>query len=255
MASLAKLSEEDPTFKFKIDEETGQTVISGMGELHLEIIAGRLKREFLVDTNQGKPQVVYRETISEAVEHEEIFRRELAGQEHFAALKIRISPMTRGTGNRFKDKCGSADLTEVFLNAISQGIREAGTAGPLLGYPVIDVETTLLDIQIKENLSDEMAFKVAAAMAFKSACAQAAPTLLEPIMKAEVLVPEEFIGEVINDLNGRQGKIGQITVRGPVQVLTASVPLSKMFGYSTTLRSLSQGRGTFSMQFSHYDKA
>ncbi|MBW1787345.1 MAG: elongation factor G [Deltaproteobacteria bacterium] len=255
MASLGKLSDEDPTFKFRIDEETGQTVISGMGELHLEIIAGRLKREFLVDTNQGKPQVVYRETISEAAEHEEIFRRELAGQEHFAGVRIRTSPLPRGTGSRFTDKCGNPDLTEVFLNAVRQGIREAESAGALMGYPVIDIETTLLDIQVKENLSDEMAFKVAAAMAFKSACAQAAPILLEPIMEAEVLVPEEFIGEVINDLNGRQGKIGQITIRGSVQVLTASVPLSKMFGYSTTLRSLSQGRGTFSMQFSHYDKA
>ncbi len=253
MDSLNKLSDEDPTFKFRIDGETGQTIISGMGELHLEIIVGRLKREFLVDTNQGKPQVVYRETIAESVEHEEIFQRELAGQNHFAGVKIRVSPLPRGTANLFLEQCDDPNLSEEFLNAISQGITEAETSGVLMGYPVIDVQTAILDVQIREA-SDEMAFKIATAMAFKNACDKAAPLLLEPIMKAEVLVPEEFMGEVISDLNTRQGKIEQITTKGKVQVLTASVPLSKMFGYSTSLRSASQGRGTFTMQFSHYDK-
>jgi len=252
--SLNKLSDEDPTFKFRIDDETGQILISGMGELHLEIIIGRLQREFFVQTNQGKPQVVYRETVTRPVEREEIFHRELAGQQHFAGVRLEISPLPRSTGNVFVDRCESPDLTEDFLNSIKQGILEAEMGGVLMGYPVIDVQATLLDIQIKETFSDVMAFKVASTMAFKNACQKASPMLLEPIMKTAILVPEEFMGEVISDLNARQGKIEEITSKGPVQVLTARVPLSKMFGYSTSLRSVSQGRGTFSMQFSHYDK-
>jgi elongation factor G len=252
--SLGKLSDEDPTFKYRIDEETGQTVISGMGELHLEIVVNRLRREFLVDTNQGKPQVVYRETLSKQVEHEETFQRELAGQQHFAGVKIELSPLPRGTGNRVVDRCRNPNLTEEFMNAIKEGLEEAMSTGILMGYPVIDVEAAVLDVRIHELHSDAMAFRVAASMAFRNACQQADPVLLEPIMKAEILIPEEFLGEVIGDLNARGGKIDQITSKGPVQVLTASVPLSKMFGYSTALRSVSQGRGTFTMQFSHYDK-
>jgi len=251
---LNKLSDEDPTFRFRVDEDTDQIIISGMGELHLEIITGRLKREFLVETNQGKPQVVYRETITKTIEYEEVFQRELGGQQHFAGVRIEISPLPRGSGNRFVDKCENPDITEEFLNVITQGISEAGTSGVLMGYPVIDVQTALLDLQIKDT-SDEMAFKIAATMAFKNACQNASPLLLEPIMSAEILVPEKFTGEVISDLNMRQGKIEQITSKGPIQVLTVSVPLSKMFGYSTSLRSASQGRGTFTMQFSHYDKS
>jgi elongation factor G len=188
------------------------------------------------------------------MEQEEVFQREIAGQQHFAGVKIEISPLPRNTGNRFADRCENPDLTEEFLNSIMQGISESEVSGVLMGYPILDVQTSLLDVQIRET-SDAMAFKVAAAMAFKNACQAANPILLEPIMKAEVLVPEEFTGEVISDLNTRQGKIEQIAVKGPVQVLKASVPLSKMFGYSTSLRSASQGRGTFTMQFSHYDKA
>jgi len=251
---LNKLSDEDPTFRFRIDEDTDQIIISGMGELHLEIITGRLKREFLVETNQGKPQVVYRETVTKTVEHEEIFQRELGGQQYFAGVMIEISPLPRGSGNRFVDRCKNPDITEEILNSITQGVSEAGTSGVLMGYPVIDVQTALLDLQIKDT-SDEMAFKIAATMAFKNACQNANSILLEPIMKAEILVPEEFTGEVISDLNMRQGKIEQITSKGPIQVLTVSVPLSKMFGYSTSIRSASQGRGTFTMQFSHYDKS
>jgi elongation factor G len=252
--ALKKLSDEDPTFKHRIDEETGQTLISGMGELHLEIIVGRLQREFSVATNQGKPQVVYRETITKKTVHEEVFQRELAGQQHFAGVRIEISPLPRGHANRFVDRCANPDLTAEFLTAVREGAQEAAASGSLMGYPVIDIETALLDAQIDENDSDALAFKVAASMAFQNACAKAAPALLEPIMKAEIIIPEEFMGEVIGDLNIRQGKIGQITSKGPVQVLTASLPLSKMFGYSTTLRSLSQGRGTFTMQFDHYDR-
>ena len=252
--SLAKLSDEDPTFKFRIDEETGQTIISGMGELHLEIIIGRIKREFFVETNHGKPQVVYRETVEKKTEHEEIFQRELAGQQHFAGVKIEISPLSQGSGNRFIDRCANPDLTEEFLEAISESVKEASSSGVLMGYPVIDVATTLLDVQINVVYSDAMAFKIATAMAFQNVCQRANPILLEPVINAEILIPEEFMGEVIGDLNTRQGKIGQITNKGPVQVLTARVPLSKMFGYATSLRSISQGRGTFTMQFSHYDK-
>lgn len=254
LAALSKLTDEDPTFRFKIDEETGQTVISGMGELHLEIIIGRLKRDFSVETNHGKPQVVYRETVTSAADQEEVFQREIAGQQHFAGVKLEVSPMPRGTGNSFADRCESPELTEEFLAAIRQGISEAETSGVLMGYPVIDVQTSLLDVRIKETFSDEMAFKVATTMAFKNACQKAGPLLLEPIMKAEILVPEEFTGEVVSDINTRQGKIEQIAAKGPVQVLTARIPLSKMFGYSTSLRSVSQGRGTFTMQFSHYDR-
>lgn len=251
--SLSKLSDEDPTFKYRVDDETGQIILSGMGELHLEIITGRIKREFLVDTNQGKPQVVYRETITKAVTHEEIFEKELAGQQHFAGVTIEISPRPRGSGNRFVDHCENPRLTEDFIRAIQEGIDEAVISGTLIGYPVIDVETTLLDVKIHELNSDVMAFKVAAEMAFQNACRQADPILLEPVMETEILVPEEFMGEVIGDLQMRQGKINQILTKGPVQVLSASAPLSKMFGYSTVLRSVTQGRGTFSMQFSHYD--
>jgi elongation factor G len=193
--------------------------------------------------------------VTSSADQEEIFQREIAGQQHFAGVKLEVSPTARGMGNRFVDKCKSPELTEEFLAAIKQGISEAETGGVIMGYPVIDVKTTLLDVQIKETFSDEMAFKVAATMAFKNACQKADPLLLEPIMEAEIMLPEEFTGEVINDLNARQGKIEQITTKGPVQVLTARIPLSKMFGYSTSLRSVSQGRGTFTMQFSAYDRA
>lgn len=255
MDGLAKLADEDPTFRYHVDEETGQTIVSGMGELHLEIILGRLKREFLAETNQGKPQVVYRETITETLTHREVFQRELAGQQYYAGVTIEVSPLPRGTGNRFADRCDHPGLTDVFLEAIRQGVDEAEESGVLLGYPVIDVQTALLQVDIKENVSDAMAFKVAAAMAFRNACSQAGPLELEPIMKVEILVPDEFVGEVIGDLNTRQGRIEQILSEGAVQALIARAPLSRMFGYSTALRSVSQGRANFTMQFSHYDKA
>jgi len=254
MDVLMKLTDEDPTFKFRIDDETGQTLISGMGELHLEIIVNRIRRDFLVDTNQGKPQVVYRETISETAEHEEVFERELAGQAHYAMVRLEVSPNARGAGNVFINHCKKTGLPEEFLQAISEGVTEAADGGVLMGYPVIDAKAILLDVGINEASSDIMSFKVAAAKAFENGCKKAGPVMLEPIMKVEILVPDEFMGDVIGDLNSRQGKIEQITHKGPVQVLDASIPLSKTFGYSTAIRSVSQGRATFSMQFSHYDK-
>lgn len=253
--SLNKLSDEDPTFRHKIDEETGQIIISGMGELHLEVLVGRIKREFLVDVNQGKPQVVYRETITRKVIHEEVFERELAGQQHFAGVRLEIFPLAREGKNRFVDRCENPNLTEEFLAAIKDGVDEAAAGGILVGYPAIDIQTVLLDARIHEQYSDPMAFKIAAQLAFENACRTAEPILLEPVMRTEILLPEEFMGEVIGDLNTRQGKIEQIMSKGPIQVITASVPLSKMFGYSTALRSVSQGRATFTMQFSHYDRA
>jgi elongation factor G len=253
MDVLLKLSDEDPTFKFRIDDETGQTLISGMGELHLEIIVNRIRRDFLVDTNQGKPQVVYRETISSSVAHEEVFEKELAGQAHYAMVRLEISPNARGTGNSFENRCEKPGLSEEFLQAIREGVAEAADGGVLMGYPVIDTKAVLMDAGINDASSDAMSFKIAAGKAFENGCKKADPIMLEPIMKVEILVPDEFMGDVIGDLNSRQGKIEQITHKGPVQVLTASIPLSKTFGYSTAIRSVSQGRATFSMQFSHYD--
>ncbi len=251
--ALSKLTEEDPTFKFRLDEDTSQIIISGMGELHLEVITERLKREYSVDVKLGRPQVVYRETITKDIIHEEIFEKEIAGQKHFAGVKIQLSPLNSGSEVRFVDRCENPNLTEEILSHISEGIKEASTSGPLMGYPLIRIQVALLDIKLHELYSDLMSFRVASSMAIQKASQMGEPILLEPIMKVEVLVPDEFMGEVINDLNMRQGRIENITSQEPIQIIKASVPLSKMFGYSTALRSASQGRGTFTMQFSHYD--
>jgi elongation factor G len=253
--TLTKVADEDPTFKFSVDEDTGQTVISGMGELHLEVLAQRLGREFLLDVNTGKPQVVYRETISKKAAVETVFDREWGGVMHFAAIKIEVSPMDRGTGDRFVNKCSNPLMTEEFINSIEQGVKEASQSGVLMGYPVIDVETILLDAKVKELLSTPLSFKIVASLAFKEVCGLAVPVVLEPIMKVEIIAPEEFVGDVIGDLNTRGGRIERITAKGTAKILAATAPLSKMFGYSTALRSASQGRATFTMQFSHYDKA
>jgi len=253
--TLTKVADEDPTFKFTVDEDTGQIIISGMGELHLEVLAQRLRREFFLDVNTGKPQVVYRETVSKKSEIEKVFDREWGGVMHFAGIKIDVSPMERGKGGRFVNKCSNPLMTEEFINSTEEGIKEASESGVLMGYPVIDVETILLDARVKESLSTPLSFKIVASMAFKEACELALPVLLEPIMKVEIIVPEEFVGDVISDLNTRGGRMERITTKGTVKILAAIVPLSKMFGYSTALRSASQGRATFTMQFSHYDKA
>jgi elongation factor G len=252
--TLTKVADEDPTFKFTLDEDTGQIIISGMGELHLEILAQRLRREFLLDVNTGKPQVVYRETISKKAALEKVFDREWAGVMHFAAIKIEVSPMERGKGSRFVNNCSNPLMTKEFINSIEEGVEEASESGVLMGYPVIDVESILLDAHVKELLSTPLSFKIVASMAFKEACGLALPILLEPIMKIEIIVPEEFVGDVIGDLNTRGGRIERIATKGAVKILAAIAPLSKMFGYSTALRSASQGRATFTMQFSHYDR-
>lgn len=252
--TLQKIDDEDPTFRFALDEDTGQMIISGMGELHLEVLAQRLRREFSLAVNTGKPQVVYRETVSKKATTESVFDREWGGVMHFAGVTIEVSPMDRGTGNRFVNKCSNPLMTEEFIDSVDEGIREASESGVLMGYPVIDVETTLFDATLKEQ-STPLSFKIVASMAFRKACESASSVLLEPIMKVEIIVPEEFVGDVINDLNTRGGKIERITTKGPAKILAAIVPLSNMFGYSTALRSSSQGRATFTMQFSHYDKA
>ncbi len=252
---LTKVGDEDPTFKFKVDEDTGQTVISGMGELHLDVLAQRLRREFLLDVNTGKPQVVYRETISKRASVETVFDREWGGVMHFAGIELEASPMERGKGDRFVNRCSNPLMTEEFINSIEEGIKGASESGVLMGYPVIDVETVLVDAKVKEQLSTPLSFKIVASMAFKEVCELAMPVLLEPIMKIEIIAREEFVGDVIGDLNTRGGRIERITTKGTVKILAAIVPLSKMFGYSTALRSASQGRATFTMQFSHYDKA
>ncbi|GAF69123.1 unnamed protein product, partial [marine sediment metagenome] len=253
--TLQKIDDEDPTFRFALDEDTGQMIISGMGELHLEVLAQRLRREFSLAVNTGKPQVVYRETVSKKATTESVFDREWGGVMHFAGVTIEVSPMDRGTGNRFVNKCSNPLMTEEFIDSVDEGIREASESGVLMGYPVIDVETTLFDATLKEQFSTPLSFKIVASMAFRKACESASSVLLEPIMKVEIIVPEEFVGDVINDLNTRGGRIERITTKGPAKILAAIVPLSNMFGYSTALRSSSQGRATFTMQFSHYDKA
>jgi elongation factor G len=255
MDSLEKLADEDPTFHFTVDEDTGQTIISGMGELHLEVLVQRLKREFYIDVNTGKPQVVYRETISKKTLYEKVFDREWAGELHYAGVEIEVAPMDRGKGNLFVNACSNSLLTEEFLSAVTQGVEEASGSGVIMGYPVIDLKTTLHGIKVKEGISAALSFKIAASMAFKEACEKAGPVLLEPIMRLEIVVPEEFLGDVINDLNTRGGRIEQIETKGAVKMLETIAPLSRMFGYSTALRSCSQGRATFTMQFSHYDKA
>ena len=254
LGALTKVADEDPTFKFVFDEDTGQIIISGMGELHLEVLAQRLRREFFLDVNTGKPQVVYRETISKKAAIEKVFDREWGGVMHFAGIKIAVSPMQRGKGSRFVNNCSNPLMTEVFISSIAEGIKEALESGVLMGYRVIDVETILLGANVKEPLSTPLSFKIVASMAFKEACELALPVLLGPIMKVEIIVPEDFVGDVIGDLNARDGRIERITTKGTVKILAAIVPLSKMFGYSTALRSASQGRATFTMQFSHYDK-
>ncbi|HAA04704.1 MAG TPA: elongation factor G [Syntrophobacteraceae bacterium] len=251
--SLGKLSEEDPTFRFLEDPDTGQTVISGMGELHLEVLVTRLGREFGIAVNVGKPQVVHRETIRAEAQAQMIFDRELGGSRHYAMVAVQLSPRTRGSGNQVVNETPDKAIPEGFVPAIQQGVEDAMNSGLLMGYPVVDVDTRILGGTFMEGLSSEIAFRVAASMAFRKACELASPVLLEPYMAVEILVPDEFLGEVLGDLNMRKGRVEGIMARKAVQAVEAIVPLSRMFGYSTALRSCSQGRATFTMRFSHYD--
>ena len=251
---LNKFTTEDPTLRVKQDEETGQMILSGMGELHLEVIVSRMQREFNTLVNVGKPQVVYRESIEQTSEAVAQFDKEVAGQRHFGEVKLRLVPLKRRTGNRFSSQIGPDTLPEAYMPAVEKGVTEALSSGTLMGYPVFDVEAVLIGASYKEGQSSELAFQVSAAMACKEALANGSGYLLDPIMRAEVIVPEEFMGDVIGDLNARSGKIEAIEPKMGIQEIRATVPLAKMFGYSTGLRSATQGRGTFSMHFSHFDR-
>lgn len=250
--SLQKLAMEDPSFRVKVDSETGQTIISGMGELHLEIIVDRLLREFKVQANVGKPQVAYRETITKKVKSEGKFVRQAGGKGQYGHCWLDIEPNEPGKGYEFINKIVGGVIPREFIPSIDKGIKEACENGVLAGYPIVDVRVTVFDGSFHDVDSSEMAFKIAASMGFKDGCRSADPVLLEPMMKAEVLTPEEFMGNVIGDLNSRRGKVLNMTARQSTQVVSAEVPLAQMFGYATDLRSMSQGRASYSMEFSRY---
>jgi elongation factor G len=251
--ALAKLAEEDPTFRVYTDEETAQTIISGMGELHLEIIVDRLQREFKVNANVGRPQVAYRETIRLAVEKVEgRFVRQTGGRGQYGHVVVNLEPTEAGSGFVFEDKIVGGAIPREYVAPVQQGIREAMETGVVAGYPLIDIKATLIDGSYHDVDSSEIAFKVAGSMALREGVSKADPVLLEPIMDVEVVTPEEYLGDVMGDLSSRRGKIGGMVQRAQAQVVGASVPLAEMFGYSTTLRSLSQGRAVYTMQFAHY---
>ena len=250
--ALMKLAEEDPTFRTYTDEETGQTIIAGMGELHLEIIVDRLLREFKVEANVGAPQVAYKETIRKAVEQETKYSRQTGGKGQYGHVKIRVEPNESGKGYEFENKVVGGAIPKEYIPAVDAGIRGAMLSGTVAGYPVVDVKVTLYDGSYHEVDSSEMAFKIAGSMAFKEAMRKADPTLLEPIMKVCVIVPDEYMGDVIGDLNSRRGQIQGYEMRSGAQQIDAFVPLAEMFGYATDLRSRTQGRGQYTMEPSHY---
>jgi elongation factor G len=252
--ALQRLAEEDPTFRITYDEETGQTLIHGMGELHLEIIVDRLKREFKVNANVGKPQVSYRETIRKPVKVEGKYIRQTGGRGQYGHVWLELEPLPRGSGLEFVNKIVGGVIPQQFIPAVEAGVREAADRGVLAGYPVTDVRITLFDGSYHEVDSSDMAFKIAASQAFKDGVLKGDPVLLEPIMKLEIIVPEEYMGDVIGDLNSRRGRVEKIDFVNNTRVIKALVPLAEIFGYATTLRSLTQGRGIFSMEFSHYEE-
>jgi elongation factor G len=250
--ALSKLSDEDPTFKVKVDEETGQTLISGMGELHLEIIVDRMKREFKVEANIGKPQVAYRETITTTVQAEGKFVKQSGGRGKYGHVWIELSPNEPGKGYEFINAIVGGVVPKEYIPAVSQGIQDAMKNGVIAGFPMVDIKAKLYDGSYHDVDSDEISFKVAGSMAFQAAARKANPVLLEPIMSVEVITPEEYLGDVMGDLNSRRGKIEGFSARKDAQVIKAFVPLSEMFGYATVLRSMTQGRALYTMQFDHY---
>jgi elongation factor G len=252
--SLSKLTQEDPSFKVSFNEETNQTIISGMGELHLEIIVDRLLREFKVGANVGKPQVAYKETIRLAAKAEGKFIRQTGGRGQYGHVLVEIEPLEPGKGFEFENKIVGGSIPREYVPAVHKGIKEAVDRGILAGYPMVDIKAKLYDGSFHEVDSSEMAFKIAGSMAFKEAAKKAKPVLLEPIMGIEIVTPEEYMGDVIGDLNSRRGRIQNIERRGNAQVIKSQAPLAEMFGYATDLRSKTQGRATYTMQFSHYDE-
>jgi len=252
--ALGRLAEEDPTFHVRTDEETGQTIIAGMGELHLEILVDRMKREFKVEANVGKPQVAYRETIRKAVEQEGKYIKQTGGRGQYGHVWIKVEPLEPGGGYVFENKIVGGVVPREYIQPVNKGIEEALTSGVMAGYPVVDVKVALFDGSYHDVDSSELAFKIAGSMAFKDACRKANPVLLEPIMKVEVTTPEDYMGDVVGDLNRRRGKVNAMNQRGNVRVVDALVPLAEMFGYATELRSITQGRAAYTMQFEHYEE-
>ncbi len=254
--ALKKLSDEDPTFRIKTDEETAETIISGMGELHLDIIVDRMKREFGVGANVGRPQVAYKETIKQEAQAEGKYIRQSGGRGQYGHVWLRVEPQERGKGFEFVDAIKSGVIPNEFIPAVEKGVHEALDKGVVAGYPLVDLKVTLYDGTYHDVDSSEIAFKIAAAMALQEAARRAKPVLLEPIMKVEVIVPDNFLGEATGDLSSRRGHIEQMSDRSPLnlKVIDSKVPLSEMFGYATTIRSLTQGRGTYNMEFSHYEE-
>jgi elongation factor G len=251
--SLQKLAAEDPSFRVSSNPETGQTLISGMGELHLEIIVDRLLREFKVDANVGKPQVAYKETIRKPAEHEAKFIRQTGGRGQYGHVLLRVEPVEPGAGYAFVDGTKGGVIPREYIPAIEKGVKEAMESGVLAGYPVVDIKSTVLFGSYHDVDSSEIAFKIAGSMAFREAMTKASPVILEPVMSLEVVTPEDFMGDVISDISRRRGRIGGQEPRGNTQVISALAPLAEMFGYATDLRSRTQGRATFTMQFSHYE--
>jgi len=253
--ALQKLAEEDPTFQVKSNEETGQTLIAGMGELHLDIIVDRMKREFKVEANIGRPQVAYRETITTEVDAEEKYVKQSGGRGQYGHVKITLSPNEPGKGYEFVNKVVGGKIPREFIPAVDKGIKEALTRGILAGYPVVDIKVELYDGSYHDVDSNELAFKIAGSLAFQKGARQASPVILEPIMKVEVTTPENFFGDVMGNLSSKRGQIYDTTNRGMAKVIHARVPLAEMFGYATDLRSMTQGRAAYSMEFDHYEKA
>jgi elongation factor G len=251
--ALNRLSEEDPTFRVYTDQETGQTIIKGMGELHLEVIVDRMRREYKVEANQGKPQVSYRETLTQPVDIETRFVRQTGGKGQYAHVKIKFEPNAPGSGFEFTNAIVGGVIPKEYIPAVEQGLKEAMQTGVIAGYPVVDLKATLYDGSYHEVDSSEMAFKIAASMALKDGVRKGRPQLLEPIMKVETTTPEDFLGTVLGDLNSRRGRVEGMEARGNAQVVRAYVPLATMFGYTTDLRSATQGRATSSMEFDHYE--
>jgi len=253
--ALGKLAEEDPTFKVSIDHESGQTIIAGMGELHLEIIVDRLKREFKVEANVGKPQVAYREAITSPVDLKYTHKKQSGGRGQFAEVEIEFEPLESGTGFEFVNDIKGGSIPREFIPSVEKGIKSALNVGPLAGYAIEGVRARLYDGKTHNVDSDQLSFEIAGRMAFREAARRAKAVLMEPIMAVEVTTPEEYMGDVIGDLNGRRGRIDGMNQRGEAQVIKAFVPLAEMFGYTTDLRSVTQGRAISSMQFEKYDRA
>src|SRR5581483_5255834 len=252
--ALGKLAEEDPSFRVRHDPDTGQTIISGMGELHLDVIVDRMKREFRVEANVGRPEVAYKETIRKPAKAEGRFVRQTGGRGQYGVVRLEIEPLERGGGFEFVDKVVGGEVPREFIPAIEQGVRAALESGVLGGYPVIDVRVELVGGDYHEVDSSELAFKTAGSMAFQQAMERADPVLMEPVMRLEISTPEEFYGDVLGDISSRRGHVTEYDQRGNLKVIRALVPLANTFGYATDLRSLTQGRASYSMEFDHYEE-